>query len=75
MTVVLPAPLEPSRAKMLPRVDVEVDAAEHLQVLERLDQALDPDGRVGGHRGSLPSAASTAAVSRARSLSIQRVPA
>ncbi len=51
--VVLPAPLEPSRAKMLPGAIVEVDAAEHLEVAVRLHQPGDPDGWCRAHATSL----------------------
>ena len=44
-TVVLPAPFEPSRAKMLPARHVEVDAAQHVQVLVRLLAGPAPGSR------------------------------
>ena len=60
-SVVLPAPFEPSSAKMLPALHIEVDAPQHLQVLERLLDAPHPDrgfrGLVGSHvRFSVPGA-------------------
>jgi hypothetical protein len=65
-----------------PRLHVEVDAPQHVQVLERLLDALDPDrgfeGLVNAHGlasfSLRPVAASMAFVRRARSLSIHRVP-
>jgi hypothetical protein len=61
-----------------PRAHVEVDAAQHVQVLEGLLDALHPDrgclGLVGGHFCSSRSASSIALVRRARSLSIHCLP-
>ena len=53
---------------------VELDAAQHLDVLERLLDALYSDGWLGGHFCSCCSASSTALVRRARSLSIHCLP-
>jgi len=57
-------------------LDVEVDAAQHVQLLVRLLEPGDVDGggRGGRHLFSALSASSIAAVRRARSLSIQWVP-
>ena len=57
-------------------LDVEVDTAQHVQLLVRLLEPGDVDGggRGGRHLFSALSASSIAAVRRARSLSIQWVP-
>ena len=43
--VVLPAPLGPRKAKTSPRLDLEVDAADRLEVAVGLAQARDGDDR------------------------------
>ena len=48
--VVLPAPLGPRKAKISPRRDLEVDAADRLVVAVALAQAADRDDRIVGGR-------------------------
>src|SRR5690606_25514392 len=54
--------------------DVEVDAAQHVQVFVGLLEALDLDRVGGAHFSSLRSASSIALFRRARSLSIHCLP-
>ena len=48
-SVDLPDPDGPMTQTTSPRVDRQVDAAQHLEVAEGLVQAADLDGRVVGH--------------------------
>ena len=55
---------------MLPRCDVEVDAAQHLQLLVRLLQALHVDRRCGGHESCSGAVAGEAVDRRRQALAL-----